>query len=339
MLNELLPGVREVRTPLATGYIWIFFIWLIWGRSLPDAVTATGLLKDLYGAVHALNPVAIGIAASFMAYLVGCLSTTLSDISVDRLNSYTSLEARLKRAMRRRRNSQDPDRLNGKIRALYQKREKSPVQNRLREALHIRLEPHREAIAKHVYENTSSYRISKLRSRFRHPSRSHYLRNLSGDFDADFVEAIEQLIVDDYVEDLNRDLTLVPARLLGNDPELYSAYDRLQAEAQFRIAISLPISFVITALAIINHPIWLALLVLPVALFLTGMQRRSESAGILAEAILVGRVESPVFARFEKLTQESLLDLATNDDGSNSDDAYVPFKDSLGFMVDSRDSD
>ncbi|MGN9782950.1 hypothetical protein ACTMTF_16065 [Nonomuraea sp. ZG12] len=266
MLSELLPGIREVRTPLATGYTWLLFIWLLWGRNLPEPEKATGLLKDVYVASEALNPVAIGIAASFVAYLIGCLSTALSDSIADWLISYASIDARLKRLISRARKINDPDKLKDKMAALSERGEKSPVRARLREALYTRLEPHREAIAKHVYEDTSSFRISKLRSSFRHPSRAHHLQRLSGEFDADFVAAIERLIVDDYLHDLSRDLNLVPARLLGNDPELHNVYDRLQAEAQFRIATSFPISLVAIALAIINSPTWLLMLILPTAL-------------------------------------------------------------------------
>ncbi|MGN9782951.1 hypothetical protein ACTMTF_16070 [Nonomuraea sp. ZG12] len=63
------------------------------------------------------------------------------------------------------------------------------------------------------------------------------------------------------------------------------------------------------------------------------MQRRAEGVGILAEAILIGRVESPVFDRFEKLTQESLLDYPPDSDSSNNINAYVSLKDSMGIPM------
>jgi hypothetical protein len=151
---------------------------------------------------------------------------------------------------------------------------------------------------------------------------------LSGEFDAKFVAAVEELIVTDYLSDLNRDLSLVPARLLGNDPELYNEYDRLQAEAQFRVAVSLPISFVATTLAVIHHPIWLLILLPLIALCATGIQRQRECRAVLAEAILIGRVESPVFDRFEP-----------DADGSNSDEAYVAFKEPGIFMAKPKESD
>ncbi|WP_346101256.1 hypothetical protein [Nonomuraea maheshkhaliensis] len=40
---------------------------------------------------------------------------------------------------------------------------------------------------------------------------------------------------------LERDLILMPARLLGKEEELYDTYDRLRAEAEFRAAVALPL--------------------------------------------------------------------------------------------------
>ena len=41
MLASLLPGLREVRTPLAVGYLWFFNFWLWFGDDLPRQVSDT----------------------------------------------------------------------------------------------------------------------------------------------------------------------------------------------------------------------------------------------------------------------------------------------------------
>lgn len=308
MLNELLPGVRDLRTPLAVGYIWLVFVWLIWGRHLPDSSAAVGLLRDIYTSAAALNPVAIGIAASFIAYLFGSLSTALSDSLLVKLEVLASLDSRINRYTRRLHNRKLSDRAKARLDKLVERNREDQIRGRLREALALRFEPYRETVAKRVFEDDSGYRIGVLRSKLRHPSRSHLFKGGADVFNADFIRAVEEFIIDDYLHFLKRDLNLVPARLLGNDPDLFNAYDRLQAESQFRLAISFPISAVAVALSVIDHPGWIVFLVMPAALCLTGLQRRRESTAVLAEAILAGRVESPVFARFEKLTEESVLD-------------------------------
>lgn len=73
MLASLLPGLRELRTPLAAGYLWLVFVFLVSGS--PTSVEAApSQLQDLATAVQALGKAAPGIAVSFIAYLIGSVS-------------------------------------------------------------------------------------------------------------------------------------------------------------------------------------------------------------------------------------------------------------------------
>jgi hypothetical protein len=51
----------------------------------------------------------------------------------------------------------------------------------------------------------------------------------------------EVILVDGAIEDLRHDLTLLPDRLVGKEPEIYERWDRLRAEAEFRISVALPL--------------------------------------------------------------------------------------------------
>jgi hypothetical protein len=73
MLASLLPGIRELRAPLAAGYIWLAFLYLVFGTpdtlaDLPDP------LEALVGEIDSFGPAATAVAASFVAYLVGSIS-------------------------------------------------------------------------------------------------------------------------------------------------------------------------------------------------------------------------------------------------------------------------
>ncbi|MBT2226265.1 hypothetical protein [Nonomuraea sp. NEAU-A123] len=74
MLANLLPGLREIRTPLAAGYMWLAGIWLTWGIDLPRAGQAKGVLAEIYRLGDAAGLAAVGIAMSFVAYLIGVLA-------------------------------------------------------------------------------------------------------------------------------------------------------------------------------------------------------------------------------------------------------------------------
>ncbi len=73
MLSSLLPGLREVRTPLTCGYVWLVVAWLLVGAEIPTekpSSQAMGLLWDL--GTH-VGKVGVLTAVSFAAFLVGAL--------------------------------------------------------------------------------------------------------------------------------------------------------------------------------------------------------------------------------------------------------------------------
>jgi hypothetical protein len=76
MLASLLPGLREVRTPLAVGYLWLLWVWLAFENSIPkenprdDSLLARGF--DVFGM---LGPAATVGALSFTAYVLGSAIT------------------------------------------------------------------------------------------------------------------------------------------------------------------------------------------------------------------------------------------------------------------------
>jgi hypothetical protein len=48
VLTSLLPGVREVRTPLTAGYIWLTLGWLAWGSNVPTNRPEPGMFASLW---------------------------------------------------------------------------------------------------------------------------------------------------------------------------------------------------------------------------------------------------------------------------------------------------
>ena len=74
MLASLLPGLRDLRTPLATGYLWLVVLWLLLHDNIPTSLQeATGPLHSLYelGALAGRGPVLA--AVTFVAYVLGAI--------------------------------------------------------------------------------------------------------------------------------------------------------------------------------------------------------------------------------------------------------------------------
>jgi hypothetical protein len=71
MLASLLPGLREIRTPLAVGYLWLIDIWLIFADKLPPADNE--VVRRIFELGELLGKGAIVVAVSFAAYLMGSI--------------------------------------------------------------------------------------------------------------------------------------------------------------------------------------------------------------------------------------------------------------------------
>jgi hypothetical protein len=82
MLLNLLPGLRDLRAPLAAGYLWLAAGWLYFAPKLLALESeGQGVRKDIYEeislVIHASGPVAVGAGLTFAAYIIGILSTGL----------------------------------------------------------------------------------------------------------------------------------------------------------------------------------------------------------------------------------------------------------------------
>src|SRR5688572_3660556 len=74
MLANLLPGLRELRTPLAIGWIWLIALWIASGRILPSSEdTGIELLRQAFSTAALLGQATVIGALSFVAYLLGSL--------------------------------------------------------------------------------------------------------------------------------------------------------------------------------------------------------------------------------------------------------------------------
>jgi hypothetical protein len=78
MLTNLLPGIRDIRTPLATGYLWLLTLWFWIPSHFKHTPPTTGIPGDITHLAHYASRAGVGIAISFAAYLVGVLSKSLN---------------------------------------------------------------------------------------------------------------------------------------------------------------------------------------------------------------------------------------------------------------------
>ncbi|MET8998216.1 hypothetical protein [Amycolatopsis sp. NPDC004169] len=71
MLTSLLPGVREVRTPVASGFAWLLVGWLALAGHLPRSRPAQHVFATLWDLGTYVGKGGLLVVVSFAAYLIG----------------------------------------------------------------------------------------------------------------------------------------------------------------------------------------------------------------------------------------------------------------------------
>jgi glyoxylase-like metal-dependent hydrolase (beta-lactamase superfamily II) len=74
MLTTVLPGLRELRAPLAAGYLWLTACWLIFGDMIPRRSDLHGgPIERVYRLAPTISDVGRAVAVSVAAYVVGSI--------------------------------------------------------------------------------------------------------------------------------------------------------------------------------------------------------------------------------------------------------------------------
>lgn len=95
LLANLLPGLRELRAPLAAGYVWLLGIWLLFHDEVHKR-HASGAIGAVLTIREQLGPVGLISAATFSAYVVGSLWEPIGQLLAEGAwRGYTKLRLQL----------------------------------------------------------------------------------------------------------------------------------------------------------------------------------------------------------------------------------------------------
>ena len=302
MIVNLLPGLRELRAPLASGYLWLLTGWLIFAPLVPPISGSTGIWADTYRLGEAVGRSGVLAAVTFAAYIVGIFNERIA-----------YLVARFLQSMRIRKPRELAkiwpydilrDIVTNALIDRYRTSEafRDEIRARMTPATLMTLSPDYVST---FLPNTKFGEFPHLQA----PERDPELQRKFADATQRVIDEAEQsrdqlglllreqILVEGTIEELRQDLLLLPARLVGKEPEIYERWDRLRAESEFRISVALPLFVLALVLAIRLHPIF-ALLVLPSGyLVQEGLAKSRAATSQLAESLRAGRVSSPVLDR------------------------------------------
>lgn len=266
MLAALLPGIREVRTPLIAGGIWLLVVWLLTAGNFPeDASNLRGVTHDAWRLLEwAGKPFAFSVS-TVAAYLLGVLSLVLSkwltiagDIlhrtSLFRLSPAYHGESRIDRLMR-------------------------------------------EAISRRLVERIRSDQGLQVEVRKVAAMRSDSAAGVIPDTNIPYFSMEDVFNFKAYLQDARDDILVARQHLVGREPELYAENDRLVHEAQFRIGVSLPLGALMVVLGLRSDPFWLLGVGAAGALWYLGIACSFDARQKLAYALLTARISAPGLER------------------------------------------
>jgi hypothetical protein len=266
VIASLLPGLRELRAPLAAGFSWLLVLYLWVSPSIPtNPDQLKGASRQLWLLADWLGKTAILATLSFCAYLIGIVSEWVTNALVHWLDflNYSPL-APISPGIRRVRANDELLRETA-IRLLV---------GRLK-----RDESFQSEIVSRMF---SEHAGGEVLDGFRESVKQSETVGR---------QAIREYVnLDDYVNIGREDLGNARYLLSGGDqPDLYSDWDRLRSEGDFRISLVLPLTALAVTAGLIVHPACLTLLLVCPALIYMGIGARAEADQLVGGALFAGR--------------------------------------------------
>jgi hypothetical protein len=294
VLMNLLPGVRELRAPLVSGYLWLISAWLVLARLhwLPvDRPSGSGEVARLWDLSGILGRTVLLAAISFVAYLIG------SFLEIDHHGLVARKLAPL--ILRDRRPSYIPKGTNWPARPAKEildyanlaarsfsvdaRRDLEQLMRQKETALKRsrgRLEQVQEVkTLLGTYENKKDAMSKDLK-----PSRNAVLSEFAAD-----------VIAGKVVNEMPQ----LASRLLVKNMELYGKYDRHMAEAAVRMNVSMALTAFLVLATLLSGLSWglrVALALVAVAfgvlLLRQGFLRTMSARDVIAQALAINEVRS-----------------------------------------------
>lgn len=289
MLASLMPGLREIRTPLAVGYAWMLVSYLAFAYRVPDTAHATGPLADLYRIGQLATPVGVAAAASVVAYLVG--------VAVLRATStLTKAVLRWRRVtpywLSRWLPGASPD---DQIVEAFESVRLDRLADRIRDDADFRA-----AVVRHGVEvgRFTGAQIDEAR-----------LEELLRKHAAVRREAVDGSLDDGWRQlgELDGLLPLMVQRMRGQDEHAAAEYDRLTTESEFRTGMAWPLLALLVVVAVRASPWWLVCLPAVPLLIASGSSASFQATMLLKTIIAARRYDEPVVQVLDSVPAQQLL--------------------------------
>ncbi len=303
MLAQILPGFRDFRTPLVTGYLWLTALWIIIGMPVPSKDEKTGPIGIVNALGQYLSPVAVPVALSFLAYVVGILLAIDSKFATKTIARFGFKLQRV--------GTETGGTKWQKIRYADTRVHPSATVEEASTLTKVLFEAMGRVETRDVHWGVvyDEYHIKP-------PESEDYYDQLQ-ELVGDKVELERRLrkqglrqLTPLLSRELGSEIPVLATKLQEKNKDLFDSYDRDRSEAEFRLSIALPV-LVLSVLGailtfggswIVGLVFLVAGLVVFIALLLKGWRKILDSTGVVVTALEIGTIDSTVIERLDSLS-------------------------------------
>ncbi|WP_133185588.1 hypothetical protein [Arthrobacter sp. Bz4] len=303
MLAQILPGFRDFKTPLITGYLWLVVVWIGFGMPIPSKDESTGGMGMINWLTGYTSTATILAVLSFVAYVVGIL------VSID-VKLATRLVMRYGFTLERQLNENQkrvwkrlPHRENVSYRRSLAHESGSTLLKILWEAF-SRVE------ARNVpwYPLLKEYNLPVMDEE----DYNERVQTEAGDrteADRQIRKEALRTLSPRLLQEMAEDIPVLATKLQEKNKDLFDSYDRDRSEAEFRLSIALPIAVLSVELFILGLGGDVVLgsvaavvgLVASVVLLRKGWLKILDSTSVVVTALEIGTISSHVIERLDAL--------------------------------------
>ncbi len=307
-----LPGLREIRSALAGGYLWIAFLWLALDPVLGQRDFTEGPYKSAHHLGNEVGPVALSVGLTFAAYLIGTFVNEGRELA-GRLYLRARQSVSRSSAVKQREELVDElEQARTEVRARFRNLfvgtpdAGAPAEENRAVTIAVQAFPLLISIPMTAFklpavlalkfiewsERLIFWLLRKLIAKRAQPYRP-FLSKQGVKAVKRYIAGTEPGLADGELDvaDVIADFSVVRTRLIHRSPDTVSEYDRLRAEAGFRSAIVPPLVAIAGLFALKVSPWWLLTWPILLTLLLTAQVRRREAGDILADVL--GIVDAP----------------------------------------------
>jgi hypothetical protein len=300
MLMNLLPGLRELRAPLASGYLWLLSAWLFLGRMqwLPtERPPGNGEVARLWDLGGTLGRTVVIAAVTFIAYLIGSflemdpdgeLAAKLKPIVLaDRRPAYLVGRDNILVLISKAAELVDRIDFDSRQATAISRSISSQARTDLFDVLYReKMLPKVEDPDRPVVEG-QRYSVRDMKEWQRRVDQ------------AELEQLANEIKADNIIYSIVQEMPQLASRLLVKNKDLYGKYDRLMAEASVRMNVSIPLTIMLgLAIWLSNLPLWIQLVLSVSALgfgymlLRQGFLRAISARDVIVQALVISELES-----------------------------------------------